>query len=135
MKRYLVVLSMAVAALVGVGTTLYAHHSFAATYREDESVTIQGELVQFQFRNPHSFVHLKVTEKDGTVRRYSAEWGGSSQLGGQGVNAQTLKVGDKVQITGAPARGFPGEPRVRLVTLKLLDSNYEWGKKAGETVN
>jgi hypothetical protein len=135
MKRYLVVLSIAVAALVSTGTSLYAHHSFAATYREDESVTIQGELVQFQFRNPHSFIHIKVTEKDGTVRRYSAEWGGSSQLGSQGVNAQTLKVGDKVEIKGSPARGFPTEPRVRLVQLKRLDDNYEWGKKAGEKVD
>jgi hypothetical protein len=135
MKRYLVVLSVAVAALVGVGTKLYAHHSFAATYREDESVTIQGELVQFLFRNPHSFVHVNVTEKDGTVRRYAVEWGGSSQLGGQGVNAQTLKAGDKVIITGAPARGYPEEPRIRMLTLKRPADSFEWGKKAGETVN
>jgi hypothetical protein len=135
MKRYLVVLSIAVAALIGVGTTLSAHHSFAATYREDQTVTITGELVQFQFRNPHSFVQLKVTEKDGTERRYAAEWGGSSQLGGQGVNATTLKVGDKVVITGSPARNFPEEPRVRLITLTRTSDNYTWGKKAGETVN
>src|SRR6478752_2427462 len=126
MKRYLVVLSIAVAALVGVGTKLYAHHSFAATYREDESVTIQGELVQFLFRNPHSFVHVNVMEKDGTVRRYAIEWGGSSQLGAQGVNAQTLKAGDKVIITGAPARGYPEEPRIRMLTLKRPADSFEW---------
>ena len=135
MKRYLVVLFIAVAALVSVGTRLSAHHSFAATYREDETVTIQGELVQFLFRNPHSFVHVNVTEKDGTVRRYAVEWGGSSQLGGQGVNAQTLKVGDKVVITGAPARGYPQEARVRLLTLTRPSDSFQWGKKAGETVN
>ena len=50
-----------------------------------------------------SFVHVNVTEKDGTVRRYAVEWGGAGQLGGQGVNSQTLKVGDKVIITGSPA--------------------------------
>jgi hypothetical protein len=135
MKRHLVVLSIAVAALVGVGTTLSAHHSFAATYREDETVTIEGELVQFLFRNPHSFVHVNVTEKDGTVRRYAVEWGGSSQLGGQGVNQNTLKVGDKVIITGSPARGYPAEARVRMLTLKRPADSFEWGKKAGETVN
>jgi hypothetical protein len=135
MKRYLVVLFFAAAALVSVGARLSAHHSFAATYREDETVTIQGELVQFLFRNPHSFVHVNVTEKDGTTRRYAVEWGGSSQLGGQGVNAQTLKVGDKVVITGAPARGYPQEARVRLITLTRPSDSYQWGKKAGETVN
>ena len=134
MKRNLVVLFFAVAALAGVGTKLYAHHSFAATYREDERVTIQGELVQFLFRNPHSFVQLNVTEKDGTVRRYSVEWAGSSALAGQGVNQQTLKVGDKVTITGSPGRAFPKEARVRMVTLRRLDG-YEWGRKPGEKVD
>ena len=135
MKRYLVVLSVAVAAIVSVGTTLYAHHSFAATYREDESITIQGELVQFMFRNPHSFVHLNVTEKDGTVRRYAVEWGGSSALSGQGVNQSTLKVGDKVIITGSPGRGYPKEARVRMVTLQRPADGFDWGRKPGEKVD
>ena len=133
MKRYLIVLSVAAAALVSVGTTLYAHHSFAATYREDETITIQGELVQFMFRNPHSFVHLNVTEKDGTVRRYAVEWSGSSSLAGQGVNQSTLKVGDKVIITGSPSRGYPKEARVRMATLKTAD--FDWGRKPGEKVD
>jgi hypothetical protein len=133
MKRYLVVLSLVMATAIGVGTTLYAHHSFAATYLEDQSITIEGELVQFLFRNPHSFIHFNVTEKDGTVRRYSAEWGGSSQLGGQGVNAQTLKIGDKVSITGSPSRGYPKDPRVRLVTIR--STGLDWGRKPGEKVD
>ena len=134
MKRYLVVLSVAMAALIGVGTTLSAHHSFAATYKEDERITIQGELVQFLFRNPHSFVQVNVTEKDGTVRRYSVEWAGSANLGGTGVNQQTLKVGDKVKITGSPARSYPKVPSMRLVTLERADG-FEWGKKPGEVVD
>ena len=52
MKRYLVVL-LAAAALM-VGAQAYAHHSFAATYFEDRMVTIEGDIAQFQFRNPHS---------------------------------------------------------------------------------
>ena len=64
MRRFLVVLIVATAALVG--GRAYAHHSFAATYLEDQTVTIEGELVQFLFRNPHSFVHVMVKEKDGT---------------------------------------------------------------------
>ena len=67
MKRLLVA---AIAAWTCVfGARAYAHHSFAATYIEDKSVTIEGELVQVLFRNPHSFVHVTVTEKDGTMVR------------------------------------------------------------------
>ena len=73
MKRYLV--GLAVAAALVVAAQAYAHHSFAATYLEDQRVQIEGELVQFQFRNPHSFVHVMVKEKDGSVVRYGVEWG------------------------------------------------------------
>jgi hypothetical protein len=66
MRRLLVVLIVATAALAG--GRAYAHHSFAATYLEDQTVTIEGELVQFLFRNPHSFVHVMVKEKDGSRR-------------------------------------------------------------------
>ncbi len=136
MKRYLIAFSIVAAAvLAGVGTRVSAHHSFAATYLEDQTVTIQGELVQFLFRNPHSFVHVNVTEKDGKVRRYAVEWGGAGQLGGQGVNSQTLKIGDKVVITGSPGRGYPSDARVRMVTLKRLEDGFEWGRKPGQTVD
>ena len=137
MKRYLVVLSFAVAAVVaGIGARAYAHHSFAATYHEDQTVTIEGELVQFLFRNPHSFVHVNVVEKAGDApRRYAVEWGGAGQLGGQGVNSQTLKVGDKVIITGSPGRNFPKEARVRLVTLKRPADGFDWGRRPGQTVD
>src|SRR6476661_3229117 len=102
MKRYLVVSFVALTWLAGARA--YAHHSFAATYREKDSVTIEGELVQLDFRNPHSFVHLDVKEKDGTKVRYAIEWAGVGQLGQQGVTRDTFKVGDHVIITGAPGR-------------------------------
>ena len=102
MKRFLVVLLAAAAVLVGARA--YAHHSFAATYLEDRMVTIEGDLVQFLFRNPHSWVHVNVKEKDGKVVRYAVEWGGTAQLGNQGVTRDTLKIGDHVVISGNPAR-------------------------------
>lgn len=136
MKRYLVVLSLAAAAVVaGLGTQAYAHHSFAATYHEDQTVTIEGELVQFLFRNPHSWVHVNVTEKDGTVRRYAVEWGGAGQLGGQGVNQQTLKVGDRVIITGSPSRSYPKTAQVRMRTMQRPADGFDWGKRPGEVVD
>ena len=67
MKRYLV--APFVIVLLGFAAQALAHHSFAATYVEDQSVTIEGQLVQFLLRNPHSFVHVMVKEKDGTTNR------------------------------------------------------------------
>ena len=102
MKRYLVVLLVAAATIVAAQA--YAHHSFAATYLEDRMTTIEGNIVQFLFRNPHSWVHVEVKEKDGTLVRYAVEWGGTGQLGNTGVTRSTLKIGDHVVISGNPAR-------------------------------
>ena len=132
MRRLLVGLLVAAAALVG--GRAYAHHSFAATYLEDQTVSIEGELVQFLFRNPHSFVHVMVKEKDGSMVRYGVEWGGTGQLGTTGVTRDTLKVGDHVIITGSPGRN-PQDHRVRMVTLFRPKDGFVWGKRPGEVVD
>jgi len=121
-------------AVMGVGSQASAHHSFAATYLEDQSVTIEGELVQFMFRNPHSFVHLMVKEKDGSLVRYTVEWGGAGQLDGQGVTRETLRPGDYVVISGSPGRN-PADRRVRLMSLNRPKDGFGWGKKPGEVVD
>jgi len=131
MKRHLILVFMALAALT-IGTRAYAHHSFAATYREKDSVTIEGELVQLDFRNPHSFVHVMVKEKDGSMVRYAIEWGGVGQLGQQGITRDTFKVGDHVVISGAPGRN-PADHRVRMVTLKRPSDGFSWGQAPGQT--
>ena len=85
-------------------TSVYAHHSFAATYAEEKTIKIEGKLVQFNFRNPHSFVQIEVKDENGMVERWSVEWGGAGQLGAQGLTRDTLRPGDQVIITGHPGR-------------------------------
>jgi hypothetical protein len=139
MKRYLVIgLFAAVALVATTATRAYAHHSFAATYLEDQTVTIEGDIQQFLFRNPHSFVHVMVKEKDGSMVRYAVEWGGAGQLGGQGVTRETLRVGDHVIITGAPGRN-PADHRVRMISLfrpkTANEPELKWGNRPDQTFN
>jgi hypothetical protein len=132
MKRLLVV-PVALVTLT-IGARLLAHHSFAATYVETESVTIEGQLVQFLLRNPHSFVHVNVKEPDGSTVRYVVEWGSPTQLGGQGVNRDTLKPGDHVVISGNPGRN-PADRRVRLLQFKRPSDGWTWGLLPNQVVD
>ena len=116
-----------------IGAAAYAHHSIASTYLEDRTVTIEGELVQLLFRNPHSFVHMVVREKDGKNVRYAVEWGGANQLGVQGLSRDTLKIGDHLIIHGNPARNQK-DHRVRMLTLERPKDGFGWGRKPGEVV-
>jgi hypothetical protein len=100
-SRFLIL--MFVAASIS-GVTAYAHHSFAGTYMESQIVTLEGTVAEFNIRNPHSFISIEVTDKDGKTSRWGGEWGGVTQLSQGGVNRFTLKIGDKIIVDGAPAR-------------------------------
>jgi hypothetical protein len=123
MKRLTFALLVAALAAVPVA----AHHSFAASYMEERTVTVEGDLVQIMFRNPHSFVQVMVREKDGSQVRYAVEWSGANQLGVQGVTRETLKVGDRVVITGTPGRN-PNDHRIRMTALRRPKDNFGWHK-------
>jgi len=45
---------------------LLAHHSFSAEYDQSKVVTLTGKMIDFEWVNPHSWVHLEVTNPDGT---------------------------------------------------------------------
>jgi hypothetical protein len=102
-----------------------AHHSFAATYFEDKVVTIEGDLVQFQFRNPHSFVDVAVKDAKGEITRWAVEWGGGGQLSREGVSRETLKPGDHVIISGNPGRN-EADHRIRMQSIQRPKDGWGW---------
>jgi len=122
-----------VAALTMISATAYAHHSFTATYDTDKTVTIEGKVSQFLLRNPHSFLHVTSTDKDGKEQNWNIEWAAAGQLGGAGVTRESLKVGDEVVITGNPGRD-PADQRLRMVTVKRKSDGFNLGFRQGQVV-
>jgi len=116
----------AILATCAVGSAS-AHHSFQATYDLETKVTIEGTLVAFQFRNPHSFVQVLVEDENGESQRWGVEWGGASALTRQGVTRTTLKPGDHVVISGAVGRDR-GDHRMRMETLLRPEDGFGWGQ-------
>jgi hypothetical protein len=129
-RTVLLIISLALLA----GTAAYAHHSYGATYDTSREIKLEGKVVQFVFRNPHSFVHVQAPDPTGTEQRWAVEWAGTSQLSNSGVSRESLKVGDDVIIVGRPSR-VPGEYRLLMVTLKRPVDGFTWGTKGGETVD
>jgi hypothetical protein len=125
MRRCLGVLIVTGMALVA---TAEAHHDFTLTYLADRTVTIEGELAQLLFRNPHTLVYMIVRDNRGRDVRYAVEWAGPAQLQEQGITSQTLKVGDHVVVTGSPGR-LPGDRRLRMITLRRPKDNYRYDSR------
>ena len=124
-----------IAALLVSGGAAYAHHSFPATYQIGKVMTLHGTIAQFLVRNPHSFIHIDATDADGKTQRWALEWGGAAQLLNQGVMKDSLKVGDKVDITANPPRSTADSTRALLKTIVRPSDGWSWGLEAGQVVD
>ena len=82
-----------------------AHHSFAAEFLADEWVTIEGEVTQVWFKNPHVRYYVDVTDENGEVTQWDARTNAASMLQRFGWNKNSIKVGDKVTMYGNAGRG------------------------------
>ena len=126
MKTRILLLCATVVLLAG-GAQLLAHHSFTAAYDSTKRVTVEGVVKEFVWRNPHSYVRVDITTKEGTTENWTLEWGSSNQLSAAKypVTRTTLKAGDKIIATGEPGRD-PEARRVRIFTLKRPVDGWEW---------
>lgn len=123
-QGWLALLAMAMAAATPAG----AHHSFAADYFEDQTVSIAGEVVEFEYRNPHSWVYLMVAHADERPQRFAAEWASVGRLTRDGILKDTLKKGDRVIISGSPGRNA-ADRRVHLKAIERPADGWSWRRR------
>jgi hypothetical protein len=122
---------LAVVALIGLCAPLLAHHSFAEYYLEDDTIEVEGEVIEFQYKNPHSWVHVIAQEGVGGRKRFAAEWASVSRLEREGITARTLRAGDMVRIWASPNRN-PNDTRIRLKRIERRADRWSWGQDRDE---
>ena len=116
---------LVVAGALTTAVPVVAHHSFSATYVEDKTQTIEGNLVQFTFRNPHSYVTVEAPDGEGATVRWAVEWASGQQLNNQGITRETLKVSDHVVVTGSPGRNAT-DHRMRMRSITRPKDGWKW---------
>ena len=111
---------------------LLGHHSFAVYYIEQYTIEVEGNIVEFQYRNPHSWVHVLGQETFGRPKAYAAEWASTSRLDSDGITKNTLRAGDSVRIWAAPSRD-PNDNRIRLKRIERRSDGWKWGQRGRES--
>jgi len=106
------------------GGTAYAHHSFASTYDQSQ-VSLDGEVLQFVYRNPHALLQVQAPDANRQMQRWTVEWEARGQLDHQGVTSMTLKPGDRVVITGNPGKN-PGDHWLRAQSIVRPKDGWKW---------
>jgi Family of unknown function (DUF6152) len=97
-----------------------AHHSFAM-FDQSKTVYMTGTVTEFEFVNPHTWLHLAFVSDKGEASTWSFEAGSVAQLVRLGWSKDSFKVGDKVEIGFRPLKD--GSRGGQLMSVKLSDGH------------
>ena len=84
--------------------SLLAHHSFTAEFDNTKPVTFKGKLIKMDWVNPHSWVHIAVTNAEGKVEQWDCETPPPNGLYRSGWRKDMLKEGDEITVQGFMAK-------------------------------
>ena len=116
-------------AFVALSARASAHHSFAAFYFEDQSVSIEGVVTEFHYVNPHAWVYISARDVEGVLRTVGAEWSNPARLAQAQIGKDTLKPGDHVIITGSPSRDAQ-DYKIHLKRIVRPSDGWTWAGRA-----
>jgi hypothetical protein len=115
-----------VVSFLTLGVPLFAHHGTGVAYEVDKLVTLKGTVTDWLWSNPHCGLLFDVTDDKGNMVHWGAELGNPHQMSGAGFARDTFKPGDKITVTGHPAKS--GAPRMTLDHLVLSDGKVLSGR-------
>jgi hypothetical protein len=81
----------------------FAHHSFAM-FDLTEHKLIEGRVTEWNYNNPHSWLHIEGLDENGELKTWSFEGAAMVHAARQGVNGNTFRKGEVVKVVMSPLR-------------------------------
>ena len=88
-------------------------------FDQAKDVTLKGTVTEFQWTNPHAFIHIEVAGDSGGKEVWQVELNSPNNLKRQGWESTSVKVGDEVTMVIKPLRD--GSRGGLFVSMKLPD--------------
>jgi hypothetical protein len=120
MKALTAVVVMTILALAPASKS-GAHHSVFAEFDINGSVTIEGVITEIWFKAPHIRIFVDVTDADGNAVSWNTHGHNPSALRRRGWLRDTLKVGERVTMSGDPT--YDGSPKMFIRTITREDGS------------
>ena len=109
MKKLLIGIAVTGTCLLGTAAS-NAHHSFAAQFDREQTVTFTGTVTAVEWTNPHARFYVEGTDPDmegSAAVNWNIELVSANVLMRQGWRHDTLSVGDVVTVSATRARKDP----------------------------
>ncbi|HEY0962832.1 MAG TPA: DUF6152 family protein [Pseudomonadales bacterium] len=105
------------AGLMAASIPANGHHAFATEFNVNAPLDLHGKVSKVELINPHSWIHVDVTDDAGNIVTWMIEGGSPNALVRRGVTKNSIPVGSELHVIGYQARDGSNKAVGRTITF------------------
>jgi hypothetical protein len=106
-----------VVSVIAIWNPVFAHHS-TAEYDMTKLSSVKGAVTEFEWSNPHAYIHIEAVNDKGKTEKWTAELASLGMLSRVNWKRDTVKPGDEITIVGYRAKSGTSYMRLNKIIFE-----------------